>query len=67
MNNALQMIGEAIYKTKLKKRALILRIAEMNNVSERTVYDWLSKGGEVEAGRIMASLKDIIEQEERGQ
>lgn len=58
---ALQMMGEAMYKTGHKKSELIVLIAEMNGVSERAVYKWLAKGGEVEAGRIMASLKDIIE------
>lgn len=63
MNNALQLLGEAMYKTGLKKGQLIMLIAEMNGVKERQVYNWLAKGSEVEAGRIMASLKDIIEQE----
>lgn len=63
MNMALQKIGEAMYKTGLKKSQLVVLIAEMNGVSERAVYKWLAKGGEVEAGRITASLNDIIELE----
>ena len=62
MNIALQKMGEAIYKTGLKKGQLIVLIAEMNGVKERQVYNWLAKGSDVEAGRIMASLKDIIDQ-----
>lgn len=62
MNNALQMLGEAMYKTGMKKSQIIVLIAEMNGVKERQVYNWLAKGSEVDAGRIMASLKDIIKQ-----
>lgn len=63
MNMALQKMGETIYKTGLKKTALIEMIAEMNGVAVRTVYDWLAKGGDMEAGRVIASLNDIIERE----
>lgn len=63
MNMALQLMGEAIYKTHLKKGELVELIAEMNGVSVRTVQNWMIKGGEVEAGRIIASLNDIIKQE----
>ena len=66
MENAREFFGRVMYKTKLPKAALVTLIAEMNGVTPKTVYNWLKSDDHLVAGRLNASLEDILKQYEEG-
>lgn len=64
MENAREFFGRVMYKTKLSKGAIVVLIAEMNDVTPKTVYQWLKSDDSLVAGRLNASLEDILKQYE---
>lgn len=66
MENAREFFGRVMYQTKLPKGELVVLVAQMNGVTPKTVYQWLKSDDSLVAGRLKATLEQIVLEHSKG-